>query len=81
MSLIGPRPTSFTVQTYELWHTTRLDVQPGLTDLWQIIGRGSTEFDERVFLVAAYIERRCLRLDLEILIRTVTTIITQRGRH
>lgn len=81
MSLVGPRPTSFSAQTYALWHTERLDVQPGLTGLWQIIGRASTEFNERLRLDIAYMERRCLRLDIEILIRTITAVIEQRGAH
>lgn len=81
MSLVGPRPTSFDAQTYELWHTERLDVTPGLTGLWQIIGRGSMEFDDRVRLDIAYIERRCLSLDLTILVLTLTAVIQQRGAH
>ena len=42
MSLVGPRPTSFAPDTYELWHTHRLDVAPGITGLWQVEGRGVT---------------------------------------
>ena len=79
MSLVGPRPTSFSAETYQLWQTERLDVVPGLTGLWQIVGRGSTEFDERLRLDIAYIERRCLMLDIEILIRTITAVFEQRG--
>jgi lipopolysaccharide/colanic/teichoic acid biosynthesis glycosyltransferase len=81
MSLVGPRPTSFSPETYELWHTERLDVQPGLTGLWQIMGRGSMEFDDRVRLDVVYIERRCLALDVEILFRTAVAVIKQRGAH
>ncbi|MBI3243741.1 MAG: sugar transferase [Chloroflexi bacterium] len=79
MSLVGPRPTSFSAKTYDLWHTERLDVQPGLTGLWQIVGRGTTEFDYRLRLDIAYIERRCLWLDTQILIRTITAVLEQRG--
>lgn len=79
MSLVGPRPTSFGPETYKLWHTERLDVLPGLTGLWQIIGRGSLEFDERLRLDIAYIERRSLWLDIVILFRTVTAVFEQRG--
>ncbi len=81
MSLVGPRPTSFDVQTYELWHTERLDVTPGLTGLWQITGRGSMEFDDRVRLDIAYIERRCLSLDLAIFLLTFTAVLRQRGAY
>jgi lipopolysaccharide/colanic/teichoic acid biosynthesis glycosyltransferase len=79
MSLVGPRPTSFGPETYELWHTHRLDVMPGLTGLWQVFGRAKLEFDDRLRLDIAYIERACLRLDFYILILTVLAVFQQRG--
>lgn len=79
MSLVGPRPTSFKPETYTLWHTERLDVQPGITGLWQIIGRGRSEFDSRLRLDIAYIQRRCLWLDVCILVRTVTAVVKREG--
>jgi lipopolysaccharide/colanic/teichoic acid biosynthesis glycosyltransferase len=79
MSLVGPRPTSFGPETYKLWHTERLDVLPGLTGLWQVIGRASLEFDDRLRLDIVYIERRSLALDFSILIRTFTAVLEQRG--
>jgi lipopolysaccharide/colanic/teichoic acid biosynthesis glycosyltransferase len=81
MSLVGPRPTSFGADTYELWHTERLDVLPGMTGLWQIIGRASLEFDERLRLDIAYIERRSLTMDFWILFYTVFAIFKGRGAH
>jgi len=81
MSLVGPRPTSFSADTYDLWHTERLDVQPGLTGLWQIVGRGSSEFDDRLRMDIAYIEHRCLSLDILILVRTVFAALKQKGAH
>lgn len=81
MSLVGPRPTSFSANTYELWQTERLDVIPGLTGLWQILGRGSMEFCERSCLDILYIERRSLKLDILILIHTFTAVLKQRGAH
>ena len=81
MSLVGPRPTSFDASTYSLWHTERLDVTPGITVVWQIIGRGETEFDDRLVLDIAYIRKRCFMLDIEILFRTAFSILQGRGRH
>ncbi len=81
MTLVGPRPTSFATETYTLWHTERLDVKPGLTGLWQILGRASMEFDERVRLDIAYIESRSLRLDMQILFYTFFAVLRQRGAH
>lgn len=79
MSLVGPRPTSFGPETYELWHTSRLDVMPGLTGLWQILGRAQLEFDDRLRLDIAYIERASLYLDIYILLLTVFAVFQQRG--
>jgi lipopolysaccharide/colanic/teichoic acid biosynthesis glycosyltransferase len=79
MSFVGPRPTSFGAHTYDLWQTERLDVQPGLLGLWQLYGRGATEFRDRLVLDIAYIERRCLWLDLQILLRSVPAVLAQRG--
>ncbi len=81
MSLVGPRPTSFSSKTYALWQTERLDVTPGITGLWQIIGRGSMEFEDRVHLDVFYIEHRCLSLDIQLLVRTVLAVLQQRGVH
>lgn len=79
MSLVGPRPTSFGPETYKLWHTSRLDVMPGLTGLWQVFGRAQLEFDDRLRLDIAYIERASLRLDIFILLMTVFAVFQQRG--
>ncbi len=79
MALVGPRPTSFSPETYSLWHTERLEVVPGLTGLWQISERGVSEFDERLRLDIAYIEHRCLGLDFAILVRTISAVIKERG--
>lgn len=81
MSLVGPRPTSFGPETYKLWHTERLDVIPGLTGLWQIIGRAQLEFDDRLRLDIAYIEHAGIWFDINILIRTVAAVFKQRGAH
>lgn len=79
MSLVGPRPTSFAPETYDLWHARRLEVRPGLTGLWQITGRNTTDFDERSRLDDQYIRTRSLGLDLKILMRTIPEMLRQRG--
>lgn len=79
MSLVGPRPTSFSVDTYQLWQTERLDVSPGITGLWQLYGRGSAEFAERLRMDIAYIDKRCVWLDIQILFRTIAAVIQRKG--
>jgi len=81
MSLVGPRPTSFGTDTYKLWHTERLDVMPGMTGLWQIIGRAQLEFDDRLRLDISYIERAGIWFDINILFRTIAAVFQQRGAH
>jgi lipopolysaccharide/colanic/teichoic acid biosynthesis glycosyltransferase len=81
MSLVGPRPTSFDVSTYSLWHTERLEVLPGLTGLWQVSGRSDVDFDERLRLDVEYIERQSLWLDLQIIVRTFTAVLNRRGAY
>jgi lipopolysaccharide/colanic/teichoic acid biosynthesis glycosyltransferase len=54
---------------------------PGVTGLWQIVGRAALEFDDRLRLDIVYIERRCLTFDIEILLRTIGAVFKQRGAH
>ncbi len=79
MSLVGPRPTFFESDKYKLWQTGRLDTLPGITGLWQILGRGSVDFDTRSRLDIAYIERASLWLDINILYRTIFVVLKQKG--
>jgi lipopolysaccharide/colanic/teichoic acid biosynthesis glycosyltransferase len=81
MSLVGPRPTSFSASTYDLWHTARLEVKPGITGLWQIKGRSDVDFDDRLRLDIEYIENRSIWLDLRILVGTAVAIFKQRGAY
>src|SRR3972149_2710905 len=78
MSLVGPRPTSFGAETYQLWHTERLDVMLGLTGLWQVSGRSELDFDDRLRLDIAYMRNRRLSLDLAVLLRTFGSVLNGR---
>jgi lipopolysaccharide/colanic/teichoic acid biosynthesis glycosyltransferase len=79
MSLVGPRPTSFAPSTYDLWHTHRLDVVPGITGLWQVEGRNATTFDERLRLDVRYMRQMSLRTDLWLMARTVLAVFRRSG--
>ncbi len=81
MSLVGPRPTSFAADTYDLWHTERLEVLPGITGLWQINGRSDVDFADRVRMDIDYIERRSIWLDIQILFLTLGAVIFRRGAY
>ncbi len=76
MSLVGPRPAvPYEVEQYSRWHLKRLAVLPGLTGLAQISGRSGLTFERIVQLDVGYIEKRSLRLDLIILLRTIPVVL------
>ena len=80
MALVGPRPPlPEEVERYEPWQMRRLSVLPGLTGLWQVSGRNEIDFEAGVRLDLLYVDRRCLRLDAEILLRTLPVVLSGRG--
>jgi len=81
MTMVGPRPTSFSAATYNLWHTARLKATPGITGLWQISGRSELNFDDRLRLDIAYLRNQSLWLDLRILFRTFGAVFNGKGAN
>ena len=82
MSLVGPRPqVPEEVAHYEDWHRRRLEVMPGMTGLWQVLGRSDTSFDEMVRLDIYYAEHWSLSMDLRILIQTIPAVLSGRGAY
>ena len=75
MSIVGPRPTlQHQVDAYTERQRGRLSVKPGITGWAQVNGRASLPWPERIELDLWYVEHRSLRLDLEILRRTVAQV-------
>jgi lipopolysaccharide/colanic/teichoic acid biosynthesis glycosyltransferase len=82
MSLVGPRPAPPSeVQRYLPWHRRRLEVSPGITGLWQVSGRSELTFDEMVLLDLYYIENWSPLLDVQIILRTVPTVLLREGAY
>ncbi|MFL5802970.1 MAG: sugar transferase [Roseiflexaceae bacterium] len=82
MSLVGPRPpTPEEAARYEEWHKRRLEVKPGLTGLWQVLGRSDTSFDEMVRLDIYYAESWSPGMDLRILLQTIPVVISGKGAY
>jgi lipopolysaccharide/colanic/teichoic acid biosynthesis glycosyltransferase len=80
MSLVGPRMiTPPELEMYGPYAARLLSVKPGLTGLWQVSGRTNVPYHERVRLDMYYIENRSLLLDLQILWRTVGSVLARRG--
>jgi lipopolysaccharide/colanic/teichoic acid biosynthesis glycosyltransferase len=83
MSLVGPRPPiSYECDLYDTWHMRRLlSCKPGITGLWQVMGRSRTTFDEMVRLDLKYISEWSLWLDLKILLKTPLAVFGGKGAY
>ena len=79
MSLVGPRPLVMEyLPRYSARHARRHEVKPGITGLAQVSGRRSLTFGQRLDLDVEYVETWSLRLDVQILLRTLS-VPFQRG--
>jgi exopolysaccharide production protein ExoY len=76
MSLIGPRPiVPSEIKRYGRYVRDYFKARPGLSGLWQVNGRNSLTYSQRIALDRYYIRRWRLGLDLEILLRTAPAIL------
>lgn len=80
MSLVGPRPiVAAEVEKYGDSFGYYCRVKPGLTGLWQVSGRSTLSYDERVALDCRYVERWSLTGDCVILLKTFSSVWNQDG--
>ncbi|MCX8036299.1 MAG: sugar transferase [Candidatus Sumerlaeia bacterium] len=80
MSLVGPRPPiPSEVAQYDRWQRRRLSMKPGITCLWQVMGRNKLSFDTWMKLDLQYIDNWSLFLDFKILLKTVVVVVTGHG--
>ncbi|MFH1729861.1 MAG: sugar transferase [Pseudomonadota bacterium] len=82
MSIIGPRPEMpFLVEKYLPWQRKRLTIKPGLTGLWQVLGRKDIPLDANLEYDFYYIKNRSFALDLSILLKTIPVLIMRKGAY
>ena len=80
MSLVGPRPLVLDEdQRIEGWHRQRLELMPGMTGPWQILGPARVPLREMVAIDYLYIANWSLWNDIKILLRTVPHVLGRRG--
>ena len=81
MSLVGTRPpTEDEFVQYEGRHKRRLMLKPGLTGLWQVSGRSDIDnFEDVVRMDLEYIDNWSMKLDLKLLVKTVSVVLFGRG--
>jgi Undecaprenyl-phosphate galactose phosphotransferase WbaP len=82
MSFVGPRPiVDAEVEKYGICFGLYIQVRPGLTGLWQVSGRNNTTYERRVELEEYYVRNRSIKLDLQILFKTVLVVIKRDGAY
>jgi len=84
MSMVGPRPIvepELVEYTSRGAHDAFLAARPGLTGLWQVSGRSSLSYDQRVELDLRYLDHPSLLADLKIVARTALVVLRRSGAH
>ena len=82
MSIVGPRPAlPSEVAVYPKRAFGRLKVKPGITGVWQVLGRADIGFERMVEMDLAYVSSRGILLDLIIMSMTFRAILSGRGAH
>jgi lipopolysaccharide/colanic/teichoic acid biosynthesis glycosyltransferase len=80
VALVGPRPEIPEMLPYYDDRTlAKFSVRPGVTGLAQVRGRGDLSFRDTVALDVEYVHTRSLRLDIEILVRTLVCTVLRKG--
>jgi exopolysaccharide biosynthesis polyprenyl glycosylphosphotransferase len=79
MSLVGPRPLIPEEHRFvSTWGKRRSDLRPGMTGLWQVLGRDEIGFEEMVRLDYRYVTRWSLWRDMVLLVQTVPAVLRRR---
>jgi exopolysaccharide biosynthesis polyprenyl glycosylphosphotransferase len=82
MSLVGPRPILESEdRQLDGWRRSRVDLTPGLTGLWQVLGRTRIPFEEMVKLDYLYVTNWSLWTDVRLILRTVPAVLHRRGAN
>ncbi len=82
MSLVGPRPLILDEDRYvDSWARRRLDLRPGITGMWQVLGRDDIGFDEMTKLDYLYVTTWSLWRDFEFLLETFPAIVRSKKAH
>jgi lipopolysaccharide/colanic/teichoic acid biosynthesis glycosyltransferase len=80
MAIVGPRPTiPAQVDDYTPRQRRRHEVLPGITGWAQVQGRAGIPWEERIELDVWYVEHRSLALDLRILLKTASLVLSGKG--
>jgi lipopolysaccharide/colanic/teichoic acid biosynthesis glycosyltransferase len=80
--MVGPRPLiEEEDERVEGWARSRLDLTPGITGYWQVLGRTRIPFEEMVKLDYLYVTSWSLWGDLRLMLRTLPIVLSGRGAN
>jgi lipopolysaccharide/colanic/teichoic acid biosynthesis glycosyltransferase len=80
MSLVGPRPPlPYEAAVYDAWQRQRLEVQSGITGVWQVVGRNRVSFDEMTFQDLMYGMNTGFWVDLRLCLKTIPAALIGTG--
>lgn len=78
MTIVGPRPCiPYEYEQYSATQRARFNSVPGLTGLWQVLGKNRTTFDRMIQLDIAYASEKSVWLDLKVIILTPFALVVQ----
>ena len=82
MSFVGPRPlVKYESDLYGDYLQSRNSIKPGITGLAQIQGRLDLSLQERLYWDLRYVEKKSFIYDLEIIIKTIISVLSRRGAN
>lgn len=80
MSMIGPRPlVKGELDMHHGNHEVYEKIRPGITGWWACNGRSATTYQERLDLEYYYIKNQSICLDIKCVIKTITSVLFERG--
>jgi exopolysaccharide biosynthesis polyprenyl glycosylphosphotransferase len=80
MSLVGPRPLPLDEdEAIRGWYRDRLEVPPGISGYWQVLGSSRIPLEEMVKLDYLYIANWSVWGDVKLMLRTVAVVAKRRG--
>jgi lipopolysaccharide/colanic/teichoic acid biosynthesis glycosyltransferase len=80
--LVGPRPiVKDEIKKYGDYINDYYQVRPGITGLWQVNGRNDIDYDSRVKMDSWYTRHWTFWLDVRLLYRTVSAVISGKGGY
>jgi exopolysaccharide biosynthesis polyprenyl glycosylphosphotransferase len=79
MSLVGPRPLILEEDQHVTdWARRRLSIKPGVTGLWQVLGRSDIPFEEMTKLDYLYVTSWSLKQDIRLILLTIPALFRPR---